>query len=405
MQDTSHSATIDVQDEEVRVTGLRIGDPEVVDYLAGVDGDDRADALEYAVSVGVKTLKLAETSQEEEFVERKFSEMRTQLEAEIERIEDQVEARFGDDGDVPQIFDEHLGEDGKLEQHIQDAFGEDGAFVERLDEELGEDGERIQKALDPDTDGTPTQRLQQSIQEQISRLRDKIEEQATEEETREELKQRTTLKGEDFEETVGNILGDLVYGTSHELEYTGDEIGELSGRKVGDYVLTVDETGQQIVVEAKSDTGYSQRDIKEELAEAVENRDGDYGIIVFECASYVPNKVGYFHEFDSERLAVALSETDEDDLEPGFLRIAYNWAKTRAVQAYVDTGSAFDPEGVQTEVSEIEDDIGRFSTIRKKTTSIRTTADEIDEELKDIEADVTARLGNIRAELQGAPEQ
>jgi hypothetical protein len=172
-------------------------------------------------------------------------------------------------------------------------------------------------------------------------LRDQLSEQKGAEEKEEELRGKTTLKGDDFEETVEDILTDLVYGTRNELEYTGETVGEIGDRKVGDFVITLDQTGRRIVVEAKSDSGYAQPDIKEDLADAVENRYADYGIIVFECESYIPNKVGYFHEFDSERLSVALSETEDDDVEPGFLRIGFNWAATRAVQGYVDAGEAF----------------------------------------------------------------
>jgi hypothetical protein len=114
------------------------------------------------------------------------------------------------------------------------------------------------------------------------------------------------------------------------------------------------------------------------------------------------HKVGYFHEFDSERLSVALKETEDDDVEPGFLRIAYNWARTRAIQGYVDVGTAFDPEAIQNAVSEVSDSIDRFSTVRKKTTSIRKTANEIDEELEEIEGEVKSELADIRAEIQTA---
>lgn len=394
---------IEVDDDRVRVSEFEVADSTVVEYLRQFDDDqEREDAFVRALRVGVTTMDLAETSQQEEYVERKFTEMQRDLQEEIDRIEDEVEEKFGDDGHVPQIFDDHLGQDGHLKQHIEDAFSEDGPFTERLDEELGEDGERIQKALDPDTEGTPTYRLKRTLQDQIQDLRDKIEEQATAEETEEEIRQRTTLKGDDFEDTVENMLSDLVYNTSNEVEYTGDTNGEISGRKVGDFVITLNDTGQRIVVEAKSDSGYSQRDIKEELADAVENRDADYGIVVFECESYIPDKVGYFHEFDSERLSVALKETEDDDVEPGFLRIAYNWARTRAVQGYVDSGTAFDPEAIQNAVSEVSDSIGRFSTIRKKTTSIRKTANEIDEELEEIEGEVKSELADIRTEIQTA---
>jgi hypothetical protein len=391
---------ITLQDDRVVIENAEITDSEVRDYLSEFEQDEYDQALNQALRIGVVTLGLAQTSEEEEYVERRFQEMQNNFEREIERIEDQVEEKFGDEGEVPQTLESHLGEDGKLKGHINDAFGSDGVFVERLDEELGENGERIQEALDPDTEGTPTYRLKTSIQGQIDRLRDKIEEQATEEETKEQIKQRTTLKGDDFEDTVGSLLSELVYGTSHELEPTGEKIGELTNRKVGDFVLTLAETGQRIVVEAKSDQSYSQPAIKEELEDAIENRDADYGIIVFEAESQVPDKVGYFHEFDNDRLSVALSSDEEEELEPGYLRIAFSWARTRAIQLHVDTGTELDPEAIQTEVGELEDEIAQFSTIRKKTTSIKKTANEIDEELDQIEGEVKSRLTDIRAELQ-----
>ena len=397
-------SAVTVHDDRVVIERAEITDSEVQTYFSDLDEEDYEDALDKALRVGVVTLGLAQTSEQEEYVERRFEEMRHNFEAEIERIEDHVEEKFGDDGDVPKTLEEHLGDDGTLRGHIEDAFGEDGVFVERLDDELGEDGDRIQQALDPDTEGTPTYRLKSSIQEQIDRLRDKIEEQATEEETEERMKRRSTLKGDDFEDTVGNLLSDLVYGTSHEVEATGEKIGELTDRKVGDFVLTLADTNQRIVVEAKSDQSYTQPKIKDELEDAIENRDADYGIIVFEAESQVPDKVGYFHEFDTDRLSVALSGDEEEDPEPGYLRIAFNWARTRAVQAHVDTGSDLDPEAIQTEVSEVEAEIDRFSTIRKKTTSIKNTANDIDEQLDGIENEVKTRLTDIRTELRSGSD-
>jgi len=398
-----NASRIEVTDDSAHISDLEVTDEAVVDYLREFDDNqDQEEALVRALSVGVTTLDLAETSQQEEYVERKFTEMQRDLQEEITRIEEEVEEKFGDDGHVPQIFDEHLGQDGHLKQHLEEAFDEDGPLTERLDEELGEDGERIQQALDPDTEGTPTYRLKRTLQDQIQDLRDKIEEQATAEETEEQLRQKTTLKGEDFEETVDSVLSNLVYRTSNEVEYTGDTVGAINNERVGDFVITLNDTGQRIVVEAKSDSSYSQPDIKEELAKAIENRDADYGIMVFECEAYIPDKVGYFHEFDTERLCVALKETIEDDIEQGFLRIAFNWAQTRSIQGYVDSGTAFDPEQIQNAVGNVGDSIDRFSTLRKKTTSIRKTANEIDQELEEIEGEVKSELADIRAEIQTA---
>lgn len=392
----STPSQIQVTGDTIRIKQAEFAHHEIAEYLEDFEEGKRMDALEHALSVGVKTMQLAETSREEEFVERKFSEMRQDLEAEIERIEREVEDRFGEDGDVPRIFNEHLGDEGRFQRLIENAFGEDGAFADRLDEELGEDGERIQAALDPDNEGTPTYRLKRTLLDELQAIRETL----TEEEVREDIKQRTTLKGDDFEDTVENILEDLAHGSNDQVEYTGETPGELTDRMVGDFVLTLGETGQRMVIEAKSDQSYTQPDIKHELTDALENRDADYAIIVFECESYVPNKVGYFSEFDDERLAVALSETPEDDIEPGFLNIALNWARTRAIQSHVDTGSTLDPETIQHELGEVEDTISRFSTLRKKTTNIRTNATDLDEAFNDIQDDITSSLSTIRTELQ-----
>ncbi|SFR36083.1 hypothetical protein SAMN04487947_0416 [Halogeometricum rufum] len=400
---TEQGTSVTIEDGRLEVSNLEIEDTEIVDYIRSVDEDERAAEIRRALRIGITTMDLATTSGEQEYVERKFEEMRRDFEGEIERVEEEIEEKFGEEGHVPNVLDQHLGDDGTLRERLDDAFGEDGVFVERLDEELGEDGERISEALDPDKEGTPTNRLKSVFKDEIRSVREKIEEEFTAAETESEMRQQTRLKGDEFEETVDDLLAELVRGTSHEYEFTGDTIGELTDRKVGDFVLTLEETGQRIVIEAKSDKSYSQPEIKKELDDAIENRDADYGIIVFECEDYVPNKVGYFQEFERDRLSIALSEDeDAEEVEPGYLRIAFSWAKTRAIQQYADSDTDFDAEVVQTNISEVEDAIGRFSTIRSKTTSLVKTANEIDEQLEEIENDAKGRLADIRAELRAS---
>ena len=401
---TQQVAQITVNTDHLEVTDLKITDSEVIDYLNQYDPDEQLEAFNRALRVGVLTVGLAGTSQEEEFVKRSFEEMRRDFVDEIERIEREVENKFGEDGSVPKVFEEHLGPDGEIKRHLEEAFGDDGIFVECLDNELGADGERFREALDPDDKGTPTYRLRKSILDEIKSLRDKIEAQTTEAETHEEIVKKTPLKGEEFEGIVHQLLSGLVYGTSDEVSYTANREGDLDGREVGDFVVTLNDTGQRIVVEAKSNQGYSQRDIKEELSAAIENRNADYGIIVFECESYIPNKVGYFHEFDDERLTISLSQNEEDEIDPAFLSIGFNWARTRVIQKHADADSTLDPERIQTAVTEITDSIGRFSTIRRKSTRIKGITDEIDTELSSIESDIKSRLADIRMEIQASEE-
>lgn len=196
----------------------------------------------------------------------------------------------------------------------------------------------------------------------------------------------------------------LVYNTTHEVEHTGDKEGEIPGRDVGDYVLTLGETGQNIAVEAKSKKIDSTQDIKDEMEEAIENRDADYGIFVTECESYIPNKVGYFQEHDQKILCVALLADEDDEIDPGFLNIAWNWARMRTIQSHVETGESVDTETIQAQVDEVRSSIDRFSTVKTKCSDIESTAGEIKTLLDDIRDDVNSDLDTITTELSKATE-
>ncbi|WP_411968691.1 hypothetical protein [Haloferax sp. YSSS75] len=383
------------QDGIVRLDDLTIEDHELVAYLAEHDATNREEAFHQALRIGTATLSLAETSKEVEHVKHEFEQMRSDFEAEIDDVREELDRRFGDDGEVSSILDRHLGPEGRLNRELDDVFGEEGLFARRLDEELGEDGERIQDALDPDREGTPTNRLREALRGEIRELSKQLQV----EEGREEVRQRTTEKGHVFEDTVAQFLTDLVYGSSHSFDRTGEVVGELAESKVGDFVVTLGPTNQRIVVEAKSEQNYTQPRIKKEMREAIENRDADYGIFVSECESYVPNKVGYFREFDGEFLSVALSADEDDDVDSRLFNIGFNWAEMRAVQSHLDAGDDVDPEFVRTQVEEIEDSVSKFTNVKRKCSSIRKSANGIEESLDDIQGEVTTRLNNIVGEM------
>jgi hypothetical protein len=265
------------------------------------------------------TLQLADTSKDLEYVKREFETMQTALETELTDVREDLDSRFGTDGDLPELLDDYFCEDGELREALTDGFGEDGELTDRLDEQLGEDGERLQAALDPDSDGTPTNRLKSRLVERIDRLRDKLSEEAGAQEER----QLSPRKGEDFEDTVAEMLDDIVYRTNDNVRHTGTEEGDI-GEKVGDHVFTLDGTDQRIVIESKSEADYSESKIRDQLNRALENRSADVAIFVSECESYLPNKLGYFQEFDKQRLSVCLSEDEDDHIDKGFLQIGLN---------------------------------------------------------------------------------
>ena len=374
---------------------LEIHDEDVVAFLTDQSPTERKESVRRAIQVGITAMKLMDTTQDIEFVERRLSDLENDLGKEVDDFKEELEEKVGDDGHLQSVLDEHVGDDGKLWEQIEEAFDEDGPLQERLDEELGENGKKIRSALDPDVEGTPTNRLLTTIERKFESLHEKL----GEEDTRKEIRGETYYKGEDFEDPLENILEDMVRQTNATVEYTGDTEGALEGRDVGDFVIELAETDQRIAIEAK--TKYqSTSDIKDEMADAIPNREADFGIYVVDQLENVPEKkVGWFEEIDNEFVVIALSEDDEDEVEPGYLRIAYNWARLRALQSHADVGEEFDAEKLQSELDEIEESVARFSTIKGHCTEIGKSKNRIEEELSEIERDVKERLGEISAEL------
>lgn len=388
------SIEVDSDTDEVTIHEVTIRDAELASYLADHGPNERREIVDRAFRVGLMTLQLADTSKDLEYVKREFETMQTALENELTDVREDLDNRFGNEGDLPELLDDYFGEDGELREALTDAFGEDGELTDRLDEQLGEDGERLQAALDPDADGTPTNRLKSQLIERIDSLRDKLAEEAGAQEER----QLSPRKGEDFEDTVAEMLDDIVYRTNDSVRHTGTEEGDI-GEKVGDHVLTLGETGQRIVIESKSEADYSEPKIRDQLDRALENRSADVAIFVSKCESYLPNKLGYFQEFDKQRLSVCLSEDDDDDLDRGFLQIGLNWARMRAIEEHVDTGTRLDSEAVQAQVENVRQRVEQVSEVKKKCSSITDTAEQIKSELDELRDDVTDDLNQITAEL------
>jgi hypothetical protein len=79
------------------------------------------------------------------------------------------------------------------------------------------------------------------------------------------------------------------------------------------------------------------------MEEAIENRDADYGIFVASSIEYLPRtRLGWFSEVDQDFVVVALSDVDEEEIEPRFLKFAYHWARTKTILSYVEINDDID---------------------------------------------------------------
>jgi hypothetical protein len=221
---------------------------------------------------------------------------------------------------------------------------------------------------------------------------------------RAEVRRKSHWSGYDFEDTLEDLLSEATYNTTDDVVRTAETEGDLPGRMVGDFVYTVGETGQRIVIEAKDSKCDSRPELKREMTEAIENRDADYGVFVSSCESHLPNAVGYFQPFDNF-VCVSLSATPDDEFDPGFLRVALSWARTQAIQHHVDAASELDPEEVRTRVESVRSKMGRVATVKSKCTTMQKTAGEVKGLLDGLRDEVLADLDAINGELSKATDQ
>lgn len=391
------TATISLDSDDGRLTieQLTLHDSTVVEYLSEFEPDRQEEVLREALNIGTSALQVVETSQETELVERRFAELEHQFQESLDDLQSELDDRFDEDGgEVARILDAHLGEDGHLKDHFQDAFGEEGRLKEQLEDQIGEDGEKFQEALDPDREGTPTYRLKQNLLSEIKQIKTQLEK----DEAREEVREKTPLRGFDFEDSLEAILENLVHQTPNQVRNTSEETGSKGQSKKGDFVVTLGETDQRIVVEAKN--GEFNGTVESEMEEAIENREADYGIFVASSTAYLPTtKVGWFSEIDQNYVVVALSDDGADDIDPRFFKFAYHWARTRTLLASVDVNSELDPEAIKTELDRIEDEIRRFKQIRTKCSDLEGSVEDIRVLLQSIEEEVTLRITQLEREM------
>lgn len=101
---------------------------------------------------------------------------------------------------------------------------------------------------------------------------------------------------------------------------------------------------------------------------------------------------------------MALSSDEDDEIDSGFLNIAWNWARMRTIQSHIETGETVDTETIQAQVEEVRGTIDRFSTVKTKCSDIESTAGEIKMLLDDIRDEVNSDLDTITTELSKATE-
>jgi len=349
---------IEATPEQLRVTDLTIEDPSVVDYFAALNDDEVNQRLHEVIRVGVTAIQAGDTAANTELVRRRF-------EALEQRLEDDLDAVFGERGSLPEMLEEHLGENGRL----TDLF-------------------------DPHADGTPTAKLRTDILGEVKEFRDII----MEKEGANKLREDTPLSGFDYEDELWAQLQALARIHGDDVERTGETTG-VGRSKKGDFVVEVDGKGPRFVIEAK-DTEMSVPQIKSELEESIPNRDAVFGVLLTKKRDQLADKVGWFNEYEGNQLVAAVTDGEDDRLFDPLVRFLYSYARTRAIAEYSNVTADINFSAVRAEIEGLNDDLGAVTQIKKQCTEIEGLSDNIRQEADDLRERISERSRAIGKMLQ-----
>jgi len=345
---------------QLRVTDLTIEDPSVVDYFAALDDEEVNQRLHEVIRVGVTAIQAGDTAANTELVRRRF-------EALEQRLEDDLDAVFGERGSLPEMLENHLGENGRL----TDLF-------------------------DPHADGTPIAKLRKDIVGEVQDFRNII----LKKEGAEELKEVTPLSGFAFEDELWEQLQALARTHGDDVERTGETTG-VGRSKKGDFVVEVDGNGPRFVIEAK-DTELTLPQIKDELEESIPNRDAVFGVLLSKQQDDLPKKVGWFNEYEGNQLVAAVTDGEDDRLFGPLVRFVYSYARIRALAEASGGTAELDLPAVRAEIHGLQDDLAEVTQIKSRCTKIENLSDEIRRGADEMRRSIEDRTQRLRKMLQPA---
>jgi hypothetical protein len=332
--------SIQIEDESIIIDDFEINDSEVKAFLDDTKDERKEEKIRKALRMGVLALKSSQDAQNIDYVEKRFNSMKNE-------------------------------------------------FENKINDLLGEDGELI-NGLDPNEDGSPLKQLKSEIDEKFSELHDEI----LEEEVAQEMAEKTSLKGDKFEETLHEVLSPIVSTTGDNLRFTGEESGELGDSKVGDFVIELANQNENVVIEAKNASNYTQPKIEDELEEAIENRAAEYSIFVAKSTEQLPNKIGCFNEYNQNQLVIVASD-DGENVSRDYLEIAVKWARMRVAQRKGSLGDDVDAEEAKSNIESAERTLKSFSQIKSNCTSIEKETEKIKGRADEMKRELEDSLDNI----------
>ncbi len=208
-----------------------------------------------------------------------------------------------------------------------------------------------------------------------------------------EAEERGTAKGRTFEELVHGAIEEIAQARGDAASHVGDERGESGGKK-GDSIVEVgaaEGAPQARVVFEVKDSRLSKNDAWRELNAALEQRDAAFAVLVVGGEDNVPSGRQQLHEYEGNKLIVAVARDDPSGLA---LEFAYRYARSRALMAR-SRSLAVDAQGVRDAAERARSELRELQKARLALTGITDGAERVRATIDAIDASVRAELDGI----------
>ncbi len=399
-------ALIHLDGNIVTIEGLEIEDPGLAQLLGAQPEERRADTVMRALTVGARGLVSMglgiDLSEVDDRVRRTVIDATTEARREVEAVLTAARTAF-----EAQLSPEHRS--STVARTLQEFAAWRDAFLRRMDpahadsdtarflNELtalvgpaGELQQRLEQALDPNTDSSAFGQLGRGIEQRLIELRDAVMHQRG----RDEEAETGTRKGFDFEESVEEWLRSAVAGVGGCIvEHTGRTPGELSADAlVGDFVIALPD-GARIVVEAKNTAriNLSGKDgILDELDRAIVNRAADYAICISSRDAF-PREVGPFGVYGHRLLVV-------DCDEGAMTAVAVRWA-IAALAAEREARGELDHALFADRLQRIRQLAQLLSGSRRSLTDITSSVENVRATLDQLRTELLAVVSDLDGEM------
>jgi len=411
---------VTVEGSLVRIEGITVQNPDVVQYFLNKPEEDRVLAAIRAIELGVFCLQRAEVGQSLEFVKLEVERLIQAASRAVEKLPEDIRGKLsGQDSPTAQISSTvqsvQTSVQSKLDEvrtlfntHLDPTKADAtlGKALNALDAMLNPklDGS-VQKEVDATiqslagTDGAISQAVRTTVEGVVAPLRAAVETLSlavAKEAGTQEAFAVSPEKGFQFEDELMPMLQDWAISVGAELEHVGPQ------NEPGDFVLTMRETSLcglplKIVIEAR-DRGqaFGRVLIGRQMTDALLRWKGNFGVYVSKTPCGLAKEVGEWCELGCEHGPVIGCTVEH-------LRTALRFAvvDTR-LRTAAQRNQEIDTRSVAAELGRFRDSLNHLTQIKRKVGEIKQTLDvlsSIEVEADQMRTEIQQTLGKVEGLL------